>query len=83
MFSDEKTGLLFTTATGPRQWGHSPVRVPWDSWPHSRHPQPGGPGPRNNIPQEQGGPVILPGTIDLSYLKHTDMDGVVQLLLVA
>jgi hypothetical protein len=29
---------------------------------HLRLPQPGGPGPRINIPQEQGGPVIPPGT---------------------
>jgi hypothetical protein len=28
----------------------------------SRLPQPGGPGPRIYIPQEQGGPVIAPGT---------------------
>jgi hypothetical protein len=27
-----------------------------------RLPQPGGPGPRIFIPQEQGGPVIPPGT---------------------
>jgi hypothetical protein len=27
-----------------------------------RLPQPGGPGPRIYIPQEQGGPVIPPGT---------------------
>jgi hypothetical protein len=30
--------------------------------PDSRLPQPGGPGPRIYIPQEQGGPVIPPGT---------------------
>jgi hypothetical protein len=29
---------------------------------HLRLPQPGGPGPRIYIPQEQGGPVIPPGT---------------------
>jgi hypothetical protein len=29
---------------------------------HMRLPQPGGPGPRIHIPQEQGGPVISPGT---------------------
>jgi hypothetical protein len=29
---------------------------------HLRLPQPGGPGPRIYIPQEQGGPVISPGT---------------------
>jgi hypothetical protein len=29
---------------------------------HPRLPQPGGPGPCSYIPQEQGGPVIPPGT---------------------
>jgi hypothetical protein len=29
--SDERTGLSFTTAAGPRQHSHSRVRVPWDS----------------------------------------------------
>jgi hypothetical protein len=60
-------GLSFTIPAGPRQRSHSQVRVPRDSWPHfsvsdSRHPQPGGPGPRIYIPQVQGGPVIPPGT---------------------
>jgi hypothetical protein len=32
--SDERTGLSFTTAAGPRQRSHSRARVPWDSWPH-------------------------------------------------
>jgi hypothetical protein len=32
--SDERTGLSFTTAAGPRQRSRSWVRVPWDSWPH-------------------------------------------------
>jgi hypothetical protein len=41
--SDERTGLSFTIAAGPRQRSHSPVRVPWDSRPyftlsHSRLP---------------------------------------------
>jgi hypothetical protein len=66
--SDERTGLLFTIAAGPRQRSHSQVRVPRDSWPYftvsdSRLPQPGGPGPRIYIPQEQEGPVIPPGTM--------------------
>jgi hypothetical protein len=30
---------------------------------HLRLPQPGGPGLRIYIPQEQAGPVILPGTV--------------------
>jgi hypothetical protein len=51
----------------PRQRSHSQVWVPWDSWSHftvsdSRFPQPGGPGPRIYIPQEQGDAVIPPGT---------------------
>jgi hypothetical protein len=32
--SDERTGLSFTIAAGPRQRSHSRVRVPWDSRPH-------------------------------------------------
>jgi hypothetical protein len=64
--SDVWTGLSFTAA-GPRQRSHSWVRVPQDPWPYftlsdSRLPQPGGPGPRIYIPQEQGGSVITPGT---------------------
>jgi hypothetical protein len=65
--SDERAGLSFTTAAGPRQRSHSRVRVLWDSWPYftvsdSWLPKPGRPGPRIYIPQEQGGPVIPPGT---------------------
>jgi hypothetical protein len=60
--SDERTGLSFTVAAGPRQRSHSGARVPRDSWPYftvsgSRIPQSGGPGP-----QEQGGPVMPQGT---------------------
>jgi hypothetical protein len=32
--SDERTGLSFTIAAGPRQRCHSRVRVPCDSWPY-------------------------------------------------
>jgi hypothetical protein len=65
--SGENAGLSFTTAGGPRQRSHFRVWAPRDSWPYftvsnSRLPQPGGPGPRIYIPQEQGGPVIPPGT---------------------
>jgi hypothetical protein len=49
-FSDQRAGLSFTIAAGPRQRNNSRVRVPRDSWPYfiasvSRLPQPGGPGP--------------------------------------
>jgi hypothetical protein len=65
--SDERTGLPFTIAAGPRQRVLSWVRVPRESWPYftvsnSRLPQPEGTGPRIYIPQEEGGPVIPPGT---------------------
>jgi hypothetical protein len=61
MLSDERMGLSFTIAAGPRQRGHSQVCIPRDSWPHftvsdSRLPQPGRPGPYIYIRQEQGGP---------------------------
>jgi hypothetical protein len=63
--SDEGKGLSFTIAVGLHQRSHSRVRVPRDSLPSftvsdSRLPQPGEPGPRIYIPQEQGGPVIPP-----------------------
>jgi hypothetical protein len=63
----DRTVLPFTIAAGPRQRSHFWVRVPRDSWSYvtlwySRRPQPGGPGPRIYIPQEQGGPVISPDT---------------------
>jgi hypothetical protein len=32
--SDERTGLSFKIAPGPRQRSHFRVRVPWDSWPY-------------------------------------------------
>jgi hypothetical protein len=65
--SDESMGLPFTIAACPRQRSRSWVWVPRDSWPYitvsdSRLPEPGGPGARIYIPQEQGGPVIPPGT---------------------
>jgi hypothetical protein len=66
-FSDERKGLSFTTAAGPRQRSHSRVEVPRDSRPYSavsdsRLLPPKGPGPSIYIPQEQGGPVIPTGT---------------------
>jgi hypothetical protein len=65
--SDERTGLSFTTAAGPRQCSHSQARVPRDLRPcctvsDSTLPQPGGPGSRIYIPQEQGDQVTPPGT---------------------
>jgi hypothetical protein len=65
--SDERISLSFTTAASPRQRSRSLVRVQHESWPYftvsdSRLPLPGRPGPRIYIPQEQGGPVTIPGT---------------------
>jgi hypothetical protein len=59
--------LALTIAAGPRECSHSQVRVLRGSWPHftgsySGLPQPGWPGTRIYIPQEQSGPVIPPGT---------------------
>jgi hypothetical protein len=61
ILSEERMGLLFTIAAGPRQaW------VPWDSWHYTvsdlRRLQPWGSSPRIYIPQEQGGSVIPPGS---------------------
>jgi hypothetical protein len=61
--SDERTGLSFTVVAGPCHRNHSQIRLTRDSLPyftvsHSWLPQPGAPGPRIYIPQEQGGPVI-------------------------
>jgi hypothetical protein len=63
----ERTGLSFTTAAGPRQRNHSQVWDPPGPWPYFSVsdlilPQPGGPGHRMYISQEQSGPVIPPGT---------------------
>jgi hypothetical protein len=60
--------LSFTITAGDRQVSHSQARVPRASWPHftvseSRLPLPRGPGPRIYILQEDGGPVITPGTL--------------------
>jgi hypothetical protein len=65
VLSDDKTSLSFTVAPGSRQRSHSRVRVPRDSYStvsDSRLLQPGGPGPRIYIPQDEVGPVIPPGT---------------------
>jgi hypothetical protein len=60
-------GLSFTIAAGPSHRSHSQIRVQRDPWPYftvsdSRLSQPGGSRPRIYIPQEQGGPIIPPGT---------------------
>jgi hypothetical protein len=57
--------VSFTIGSDPRQRSHSQVRDPRDSRSYftvsdSSLPQPGGPGPRIYISQEQGGPVIPP-----------------------
>jgi hypothetical protein len=77
--SGEGTALPFTIAAGPRQHSHSRVRVPRDCWPYftvsdSGLPQPGGPGPRIYIPQEQGGPVMLSG-IGFPFRRHLRLAG--------
>jgi hypothetical protein len=73
--SDERMGLSFISAAGPRQRSHSRIRVPRDSWRYftlsdSRCPQPGGPGPRIYIPQEEGVSVIPLGTGFLQQLNY-------------
>jgi hypothetical protein len=67
ILSDDRACLSFIIFSGPRQRGHCRVRVPRDSWPYftlwdSRFPKPGEPGPRIYILQEEGGPVMPPGT---------------------
>jgi hypothetical protein len=56
--SDQRTGLSFTVAAGPRQRSHSSVRVTQEYWPyfaisHSRLLQPGWTDSRIYIPQKQ------------------------------
>jgi hypothetical protein len=67
ILSEERMGLSLTIAAGPRQCSNSRAWVLWGSWPYytvsdSRLPWPEGPGPGIYIHQEQGGPVIPPGT---------------------
>jgi hypothetical protein len=67
VLSSGRTGLPFTIAAGSRQRSHSWVQVPRDSWPYFtvsdwRLPKPGALGPRIYISQEQGDPVLHPGT---------------------
>jgi hypothetical protein len=67
VFSEERMGLSFTVAAGPRQRRQNRFRIPSDSllyfpFSNSIFPQPGVPGRRIYIPQEQGDPVITSGT---------------------
>jgi hypothetical protein len=64
---DERTGLSFAIAGGPRQCSSFWVWVPRDSWPyfsvsHLRLAQLGRPDPCIYIPQAQVGPVTPPGS---------------------
>jgi hypothetical protein len=58
--SDERTDLQFAVLI--TQWSESLRTCHHILLSHLRLPQPGGPGSRIYIPQEQGGPVIPPGT---------------------
>jgi hypothetical protein len=78
-------GLSFTIAAGPCQRSYSQVLVPRNSWPYftvsdSRLPQPGGPSLRIYMRQEQGGPIITPGTgfpfLVASYYSHGHGGGI-------
>jgi hypothetical protein len=65
--SYERASLSFTIDSVPSQRSHFRVFVHRDTWPHftvsdSKLVRPGGPCPSIYIAQEQGGPVILPGT---------------------
>jgi hypothetical protein len=66
LWREDRSVIYCTIASGPCQSSHSRVQVPQNSGhilrPDLRLPQPGGPGPRIYIPQEQGGSVIPPGT---------------------
>jgi hypothetical protein len=64
----ERTGLSFIIVAGPRQRSHSRSETRGTDQILLSHirdsptPHPGGPGPRIYILEEQGGPVIPPGT---------------------
>jgi hypothetical protein len=61
-FSDERAGLSFTIAVGPRQRSHSRVRVR-GAYDHILLSQIlDSPSLEGQVPQEQGDPVIPPGT---------------------
>jgi hypothetical protein len=76
---DERTGLSFITAANPRQRSHSRVRVPRDWLPYftvsdSRLPQPGGPGPRIYIPQQQV-PQLYAQVLSFLFVAPYDPQG--------
>jgi hypothetical protein len=78
ILSDERMGLSFTIAAGPSQRSHSQVRVPWASWLllclRFETPPTWRARSLTYIPQEQGGPVIPPGTgVLFSSLPTTRM----------
>jgi hypothetical protein len=67
ILSDERICLYYTSAAGPQQRSHSWVQVPRNLRPYSldsnsRLPQPGELVTRSYISQEQGCPLITPGT---------------------
>jgi hypothetical protein len=78
--SDERMGLLFTStiASGPCQsltlGSRSHRTHDYILLSHLRLPQLGGPGPHIYIPQEQGGPVIPPGTV-FSFVTSYNSQG--------
>jgi hypothetical protein len=72
-------GLSFTIAVGSSQHSPSQIRVPRDSLPHftvsgSRLPQPGGPGPRIYIPQEQMA-QLYPQALGSIFVASYDSQG--------
>ena len=75
VLSDEGMGVSFTIAAGPLQGSHSRVSVLQESGPYFtvsdlRNSQPGGPGAHIYIPQEQGGPVVHPGTVHVTLVSY-------------
>jgi hypothetical protein len=84
ILSDERMDLTFTIAAGPRQRSHSQILVLRDPWSYftvsdSRLPQPGGPGPRIYIIQEQHGPVIHPGKVKVKVTMRLTVSQAVSL----
>jgi hypothetical protein len=75
--SDERTGLWFTTASGPRQRSHFRVQVPWDSSPYftvsdSRLPFSSPPTTRRAT-VDKTAPSVFPCVINIRhgpYRKH-------------